>query len=376
MAPISEKFADEFLRLAVDGQRAGEGVRAQLLTLLRGMEQDVVSAVQGSDLSSQRSANDLIREMSEIVDTSFEGINSSMRRQLIELGKAYLKKTIAASNSIMGAAVFISKKGAPGVEAMVKNQVILGGKLEEFFQKQSADTGFRFSQEIRRGLIEGRTNDQILMSMRGQRTGRQVEALFRGKPRMVPEYSGGLFDTSRRELATLVRTGVANVNNNVMDELYQDNEDILRGRQALVTFDLRTSPICRSRSMAAWSLDGEPLPDSPVQIPFPGTPPWHPNCRTYLIPLTKSWEQIIEETTGKRQKVLERVPTTVRSSMDGEVAADQTYDQWLRKRSEEDQKEVLGPGKWELWKKDRLTMAQLVDQAGNPLTIEELGRLN
>jgi hypothetical protein len=61
--------------------------------------------------------------------------------------------------------------------------------------------------------------------------------------------------------------------------------------------------------------------------------------------------------------------------MDGLVAQALTYEDWLKTKSEAFQKEVLGPGKWELWQKGQIRLRDLIDQRGRPLTLEELKQL-
>lgn len=93
------------------------------------------------------------------------------------------------------------------------------------------------------------------------------------------------------------------------------------------------------------------------------------NCRSTLIPILKSWEEL-----GSKIKVkeLEEMSPRQQSSMDGQVAADLNYEGWLKTKPEEFQKEVLGEGKWELWNDGKINFTDLVDQSNNPLTLAQL----
>jgi hypothetical protein len=76
---------------------------------------------------------------------------------------------------------------------------------------------------------------------------------------------------------------------------------------------------------------------------------------------------------GERKKAkLDKMPESTQASMDGQVAADLSYERWLRKKPKKFQIETLGPGKYELWKKGELTFTDLISQTGRPLTIKEL----
>jgi hypothetical protein len=61
--------------------------------------------------------------------------------------------------------------------------------------------------------------------------------------------------------------------------------------------------------------------------------------------------------------------------MDGQVAQALTYEGWLKTKSGAFQKEVLGPGKWQLWQDGQIGLKDLIDQRGRPLTLEELKQL-
>jgi hypothetical protein len=123
----------------------------------------------------------------------------------------------------------------------------------------------------------------------------------------------------------------------------------------------------------SWDLDGNPLEGT--KIPFPGAPPWHFNCRSTLVPIVKSWADLSSGSAvskSKLQKLEDALPESTQSSMDGQVAGELTYEQWLKSKPEEFQIEVLGRGKHSLWLQGKITLAQLVDQNGDSLTLAEL----
>jgi hypothetical protein len=61
--------------------------------------------------------------------------------------------------------------------------------------------------------------------------------------------------------------------------------------------------------------------------------------------------------------------------MDGVVAADLTFDQFLKSKPPEFADKMLGKGRAELWRSGKITLNQLLDQRGNPLTLAQLKRL-
>ena len=61
--------------------------------------------------------------------------------------------------------------------------------------------------------------------------------------------------------------------------------------------------------------------------------------------------------------------------MDGQVAADLTFADFLKGKPASFADEMLGKGRAELWRDGKITLSKLLDQKGNPLTLAELRNL-
>ena len=108
----------------------------------------------------------------------------------------------------------------------------------------------------------------------------------------------------------------------------------------------------------------EPLDDGPPWLEGPGKLHW--GCRSTSVPVLKSWKDLGIDAP--------EVPDTTRASMDGQVPADTTLEEWLKKQSQARQDTVLGAGKAQLWRDGKITFRDLLDQSGRPLTTEQLRR--
>jgi hypothetical protein len=120
--------------------------------------------------------------------------------------------------------------------------------------------------------------------------------------------------------------------------------------------------VCIAYDGQLWDLQGGPI--GSTELPFNGGPPRHWNCRSVLVPITKSWKEL-----GIKAK---DASSGGRASMDGEVAKETKFGDWLGRKSEEDQNRILGKGKAQLWRDGKISLTDLLDQRGNPLTLEEL----
>jgi hypothetical protein len=158
---------------------------------------------------------------------------------------------------------------------------------------------------------------------------------------------------------------------------FQENADLIKGVQWLSVLDNRTSDICKALDGQAWTLEGKKLPGTVHE--WNGPPPAHFNCRSTLIPVLRSWRDLNAKASGEVKKRLARANLSrpVRTSLDGKVSGDLTYEQWLGrkdKKSPQMVQKILGPSKYKLWKDGDIGFTDLIDQSWNPLTVEQLKR--
>ncbi|MDP0169862.1 phage head morphogenesis protein, partial [Glaesserella parasuis] len=80
--------------------------------------------------------------------------------------------------------------------------------------------------------------------------------------------------------------------------------------------------------------------------------------------VTKSWKELGIDA--------EEMPSSTRASQDGPVSEQINYENWLKSKSPEQQDQVLGKGKADLWRRGVITFADMLDQSGRPLTLKDL----
>lgn len=84
-----------------------------------------------------------------------------------------------------------------------------------------------------------------------------------------------------------------------------------------------------------------------------GKTAWTGNCRCYLSPVTRSWEEI-----GIPR---EELPATTRASMDGQVPATINYVEWFGMQGPGFQRMILGPTRYELWRTGAVKFSDFAD---------------
>jgi hypothetical protein len=173
----------------------------------------------------------------------------------------------------------------------------------------------------------------------------------------------GIMKTTKKKAGALVSTAMSAVTNEAALASYKANSDVIKAVTQLSTLDNRTSDVCIAYSGQTWDLNTlRPIP--PSTLPFNSGPPRHFNCRSRLRPVTKSFKEL-----GLDK---EEIPKTTRASMDGQVPADITFSDWLKTKPTSFADDLLGPKRAQLWRDDKITLTQLVDMRGNPMTLSQI----
>lgn len=235
------------------------------------------------------------------------------------------------------------------VSKIANSSLIQGATLGQWWQRLNDTTQFDLERVIKNGVLLGQTNREIAKAIVGNGTDKGPEALSK----------------ARRDAMAVTRTGVQTIANEARIATYEENADIIKAIQWVSTLDGRTSDICIARSGKVWSFpDFKPVGHN---IPWNGGPPAHWSCRSSTIPITKTFAEIDGE-----DRVEPNLSQTTRASMDGQVAADLTFDQFLKSKPVAFADEMLGKGRAQLWRDGKITLSQLLSAQGTPLTLAQL----
>lgn len=367
---ISDTLADRFTFHSVNILRFAASEQQRVLQLLRSLEMQLVEGMKAADPTGVvRTAFQQRRlvAMREAVDASirsaYRNIYSETRTSLIEFSGLEVEVAKRFVNDAIGIGLITAGVSAEKLRVLVDDALIEGAPAKEWWSRQGNNLRKSFADQMRQGIFLGETSNQLAQRIRGTRQTGFSDGV-------IP----GITQKARRDAVSLVQTSVLSVGNASQLATYRANADVIKGVQALATLDLKTSDICIARAGSSWNVDtGAPLPGSPRQERFPGPPPWHFRCRTVLIPVVKSFAELTGTDLGRRaDKAVADLPQSTRASMDGQVAADMTFSQFLKGKSQAQQIEVLGRGKWELWNDGQIGLSQLIDQRGRPLTLGQL----
>jgi SPP1 gp7 family putative phage head morphogenesis protein len=216
-----------------------------------------------------------------------------------------------------------------------------GKFLSEFLTGMETQKANLIRDAVRIGFIESQTTSEIVDKIRG------TKAL---------NYTDGIMNITRANAESVVLTAIAHTANVAQQALYDANEDIIKGYRYTATLDTRTTELCASRDGNYYPL-GEPKPSIPA----------HFRCRSRYVAVIKSFKELGLDVD---------LPESTRASMDGQVPAKTTYQEWLKNQSVDRQNEVLGVTKAQLFRDGKLTLDKFVSPTGHVYSLDELKQRN
>lgn len=208
----------------------------------------------------------------------------------------------------------------------------------------------RFTQqllgEIRLGFINGESSATILRRIRGTSDQR---------------FKDGLNFRRNGQIDRIIRTANSHIANSA--RLQQFSAAGISQVWLLTVLDGRQSKIC-----AAWNPGGRikyyPIDSAP-------NPPFHPNCRTLLMPKTK-FDEDLDRPFVADDRPVAKIPKDQRKGKVGRTKAS-TFETWFNRQSVNFHREWLGPTRYRLWKDGGIPLTKFADpRKGKVYNIDEL----
>lgn len=324
----------------------------QTATKLRELLDELTDAERDALLSG-RYTTDTLKEIKSTFDELYTAVAITVPETFTVSAVALATYEAAYISKLYGEEIELN--GSKVVSGIKKKPVMGGMLFDDVWKNLAESTRNKALYAVRQGIEQGNTTAQIVAELRGKRT---------RMPNGSYEYVGGIVDEVRRNG---IEANVRTIRSHISQISYEDTFKALGFDfvKDVATLDGRTTSTCRAI-------------DSRVQKISPSMqrPPYHMRCRTVQIGCSKDGK--IE---GKRPFVadtrsVKNIPKDERAGIIGQVNANTTYPQWFKNQSAAFQKEVLGPTKYDLYKKGGYTMDRFVDELGKPYTIAEMRDLD
>ncbi len=341
---VNTHFAHAAIDQSVSVLRTAATTRLQTVSMLDTLESKLTGILMGAkpltDFQDAR-YRAMLTNVKEATNETFAKVAGITDKAMEAVARSEAAALAGASKQIVGVDIFSATLPTKWAADVRENSLIQGATNAEWWNRQNADLQFRFQSEVRQGIVANETNAQIVARVQG----------IEGAP-------GVLFKT-KAQAEALVRTAVQTSANEARMDVFRRNSDVIKGVQQISTLDERTTEICMAYDGEAWDLDGEPLEGS--SLPFDGGPPRHWNCRSVLIPVTKDWDELGVD-------IKDDIDEGTRASMDGQLAKDTTFDQWINAQSVERQDAILGLANAEKFRAGNLSVKDFVTAVERPVT--------
>lgn len=369
MDSIPDRILSDIIDHTVDLHRYEAGLQKSIRAMLQKLMKDLTKELAESGIDTTRTdwqrsrLTSLLKQATGLIDDGYDGIENAITEELGGMIEITSDAVISACNEAIGAELMLPVKWTKEMlRKLVDGTLIEGAPSSEWWSRQSDDLKQAFADEMRQGMLRGENLTQLRDRIMGQDIP-GVNAVGKVDLRTVPKENRGLYWKARRNAETLVRSTVISTANAAHHAAYEANADIMAGEAWSACLDLRTCVECGEMDGQSWEW-GTPHP----------MPALHFSCRCSLLPLTKSFEQLARESHGNSRiaKVLDDIPEANRASMGGPVSGKLTYKDWFSRLSESRQREILGPGRFDLYKKGLIGYSDMIGQNGNELTLAEL----
>lgn len=361
MANIPREIESQIIDAQVKMLQLEASARIRVSDLLTQIEKELVARLSDKDptkpvrtIYQRQRLGSLLADVKKLLASEYKSIGKDFEKELKDIADFSAGLAANAVNATLGVEIIKAALTTEQLSILASDTLIEGAPSAEWWAKQASDVSSRFANEMRIGMAQGETIDDLIGRVRGKRA-------WGDRPAFT-----GIMDIARRNAEALVRSSIITVSNAAHLTLYDNNTDVVRGLQWVATLDSRTTPICRALDGKSWDMQKKPIGHD---LKFPGVTA-HWGCRSTQIPLLKDWNDLISD--PKVAAALTAFDKGTRASIGGQLPDSTSYESWLQSRSTAEQIDILGKGRYELWQAGKIGVTDMVDQRGNPRTLKQL----
>lgn len=357
MATVNEQLRDEAISHAVGINRFGTGIANRMLKILNASDADISArlAVALESLSPEsftvRRLESLLGDVRSLNRQAVEAMYAAMAGELQALAGYEVGYQLSLFDALLPDIVLkrypLQGITADMLYAAAMSQPFQGRLLSEWAGGLEADRMTRIVNAVRQGYLQGETTEAIARRVRGHAS---------------KGYKDGALQMSRANAASIVKSAVNHLAATARHSFAKANSDVIECKQWLSTLDNKTTPLCMIRDRLRYTLENKPTGHKVPYLQGPGK--IHFCCRSTETLVVKSWQQlgigVAEMDEGTR------------ASMDGQVPAGITYNDWLLRQSFTRQVQVLGETRARLIRDGGMRPDEFYTDKGEWLTLEQL----
>ncbi len=245
-------------------------------------------------------------------------------------------------------------RSATQIASMVQDEKLGGKYLDDWLWSAMREENSALKAETASAMIRG-TGYKELMTELGGRYDNMLSA-----------------KGNKQNIETVTKSYIQSANAMAHEEIYEANKDVMEGVEWSAIMENGNVTTGRGTCPRCAALDGAKY-DSVAKAP---NCPLHPRCRCMLLPITKSWKELLgddfdipemEEVYNKwyirspGRKILQK------GTIEG------NYADWWLTRGKKFQDESVGPTRANMIRQGDILMADLVDKHGNLILLKDFG---
>jgi len=365
MSSVNEQLRDADIGHQVDLQQYANGVVQRMLALLNRVDSDLFAQLMAAlerlpaESFTVERLQQLLASVRALNAQAYAALYGELQDELqalavYEAGYQFsLFKSAIPVEAQVVLQIDIATVSAEQVYAAAMSRPFRGRLLSEWASSIANDRMARIRDAVRIGYVENQGISEIVKRVRGTR---------------AKGYSDGIIEIDRRHAEAVVRTAISHTAAFTRNRFLDVNRDLIKAVVWTSTLDSRTSEGCRIRDGLQYTPgEHKPIGHTVPWLSGPGQLHW--NCRSTSLPVTKSWAELGGADIGEFN------PAT-RASMDGQVPAETTFAEWIKKQSAARQDEILGPTRGKLMRDGKLTLDRFYNERGRYLTLAQLRERN
>jgi hypothetical protein len=341
---VNQQISDALLKRQLQAGRVETALRQQVMAQLAILEQDILAALKVADptqfalLTRRRRAVEtmMAEELDPLIQDRYRHLAGLLDAAFLRFGAHEAEAVERIVNDVTGDAV---------IEAQPSMRRLRSGIVQGLFPSAATPTDLSATGADwwqRQGAsLSQRLGDQLMVSVSLGESLTSMTQRVRGTS--DNGFADGLMGKARQDAARLLTTQMTNTLGETRAAVAAANPSRLIVIHQSV-LDSSTSYVCLGRHGLKYTADTHEGINH--AIPYLSGVPYHPNCRSSIVPALADGGPIMQESASA----------------------------WLRRQGPAVQEEVLGPTRARMFRDGKLTMKGLLEaSSGKPLTLEELG---
>ena len=366
---VVEELLDSITKHSIELQRVANKMQGAVAKEFSKLSNELDGIVRNFDPSTIKNVSKRKAAMANVIKQGNEAIKKSnlamarvVKDKLIDVGNLETKFSTGSINKAVtgkGTVTFATETvPAKKISTMADNLIIKGAPQKAMWARQSVALQNKFSDVIRNGWLNNQSIGTISQNIRGT---------------AAAGFNDGIMNVSRHHANSLARTSISSISNQVREETYIANSDVVEGVQFLAVLDSDTTRVCRAHSGDKWKY----TPAGWINVHGGHDyvqPPLHFNCRSTTIPLVFPASVLAKTVPAKLALVPKDRVRSMGMPLPPGLRKAKDADEWLKTQPVEYQHEVLGKA-FDGWVAGRVSFKKFVTQKGRVRSIDEMEKI-